>query len=119
MAVAGWRRRVHSARPPQWWAVAGVVAALVALSGTLAVLAGVVPVPVTKEEVVGYLVLTALGVVAEVFVLHVQVKREAQTSRPERDPAGPGPHLCGPRALVAGFVTGAAPPTCCTGASAG
>ncbi len=108
MAVAGWRRRVHSARPPQWWAVAGVVAALVALSGTLAVLAGVVPVPVTREEVLGYLVLTALGVVAEVFVLHVQVKREAQTLALSEIPLVLGLAFAAPGALVAGFVTGGA-----------
>jgi hypothetical protein len=73
MSVAVWRRTLESARPPQWWAVAGVVAALVTVSASLAAVGGVLPVPQTWEELVGYLVLTAMGVVAEVFVLHVQV----------------------------------------------
>ena len=52
--------------------------------------------------------LTALGVVAEVFVLHVQVKREAQTLALSEIPLVLGLAFAAPGALVAGFVTGGA-----------
>jgi len=108
MAVAGWRRRLLAARPSQWWAVAGVVAVLVTVSASLAALGGVVPVPVTGEELAAYLALTAMAVVAEVFVLHVQVKREAQTLALSEIPLVLGLAFAAPGALVAGLVTGGA-----------
>jgi diguanylate cyclase (GGDEF)-like protein len=108
MAVAGWRRRLLAARPSQWWAVASVVAVLVAASASLAAMGGVVPVPVTGEDLAAYLVLTAMAVVAEVFVLHVQVKREAQTLALSEIPLVLGLAFSSPGALVAGFVTGGA-----------
>ena len=67
-------------RPASWWAVVGVIGVLVCLSAALALL-----LPDTDHTTGGwhsaatFVLLTVMFGLAEVYVLHVQVKREAQT----------------------------------------
>jgi len=102
------RSRPAPSRPPQWWAVVGVVTLLVAAS--LALLPAVPDRPGLGllHSVTLVVVLTAMFALAEVFVLHVQVKREAQTIALSEIPLVLGLTFAPPPLLVLGFVLGAA-----------
>ena len=67
-------------RPAQWWGIVGVVVAL--LGGTFALVPalpnGIGPAPSSAGGLITLLGITAMCALCEIFVLHVQVKREAR-----------------------------------------
>ncbi|HEX6935947.1 MAG TPA: bifunctional diguanylate cyclase/phosphodiesterase [Actinomycetes bacterium] len=95
-------------RPPQWWGVAAVVACLLAVTAVLAVLTGLRPGAVSPAALASYAWLTVTFAVAEIFVLHIQVKREAQTLALSEIPLVFGLVFAGAGTLVAGLLTGGA-----------
>ncbi len=109
------RRPAASARrPAQWWGIVGVVAALSALTlallPTLPDLAGAAPVThhVGLRLVGGALLIAAMYALAEIFVLHIQVKREAQTLALSEIPVVLAVTFAVPAQTIAGMVLGAA-----------
>ena len=111
-----YRRRttVSARRPAQWWGIVGVVAALATLSlglvPTLPVLTG--DLPVTAHDgvrlVVGMVLISAMYALAEIFVLHIQVKREAQTLALSEIPVVLAVTFAVPAQTIVGMVLGAA-----------
>jgi diguanylate cyclase (GGDEF)-like protein len=101
------RRRLTQQRPTSWWGVVGVIACLLGLSAALAArLPRALGDGSPREllEVVGLAVMFAL---AEVVVLHIQVKREAQTVALSEIPLLLGLTFASPEAVVAGMTLGA------------
>ena len=101
-------RHPFRARPRQWWAVATVVLGLLVSSVSVGLAIGLGPIPQTPGAVASLLWITAMAAVVETFVLHIQVKREAQTLALSEIPLVAGLAFAPPGALVAGLVLGGA-----------
>ncbi len=99
------RRRAR--RPRQWWAVAGVVAILLSGSVLLALSGGLRLGPASPAWWLSVAWIVAMTLVVEVFVLHVQVNREAQTLALSEIPIVLGLTYLRADALVIGLVVGA------------
>ena len=101
------RRGGTPGRPPRWWGVVGVITLLLAVSGVLAARLPRDDVPDSPSDLVLALAFAVMFAVAEIFVLHVQVKREAQTVALSEIPLVLGLTFVLPQVLVTGFVLGA------------
>ena len=101
---------VLARRPAQWWGIVGVVVAL--LGGTFALVPalphGTGPAPSSATGLITLLGITAMCALCEIFVLHVQVKREAQTLALNEIPLVLALTFAGPVQLIGGMVAGAA-----------
>ena len=101
---------VLARRPAHWWGIVGVVVAL--LGGTFALVPalthGVGPAPSSAAGLITLLGITAMCALCEIFVLHVQVKREAQTLALNEIPLVLALTFAGPVQLIGGMVAGAA-----------
>ena len=101
------RRRGTPRRPPRWWGVVGVIGLLIGVSGILATRLPPDDVASSPADLALALTFAAMFAVAEIFVLHVQVKREAQTVALSEIPLVLGLTFVLPQVLVTGFVVGA------------
>ena len=95
-------------RPASWWAVVGVIGALISLSAALArLLPDTDPTTSGWHSAATFVLLTVMFGLAEVYVLHVQVKREAQTVALSEIPLVLGLTFVSPTLLVGALVLGA------------
>jgi len=106
MTPARVTRARRPSRPRAWWSVAAVVGCLLSASGLLALLVDLSAGPGTPAALWSYVWLAAMVAVAETFVLHIQVKREAQTLALSEVPLVMGLAFAPPAALVVGMVLG-------------
>src|SRR6187397_3086245 len=95
-------------RPASWWAVVGVIGALISLSAALArLLPQDGPTTGGWHSAATFVLLSVMFGLAEVYVLHVQVKREAQTVALSEIPLVLGLTFVAPTLLVGALVLGA------------
>ncbi|MGH8970581.1 MAG: diguanylate cyclase domain-containing protein, partial [Actinomycetes bacterium] len=102
------RARALALRPARWWGVLVVVAVLLAVS---VLIVSLVPLESSAAGTHALLVWAGLAVtfaLAETFVLHIQVKREAQTLALSEIPLVLGLTFAPSAQLVSGLLAGAA-----------
>ena len=108
-------RREYRVDPPAGGPSWVVIGALISLSAALArLLPDTDPITSGWHSAATFVLLAVMFGLAEVYVLHVQVKREAQTVALSEIPLVLGLTFAAPTLLVGALVWVPAPPTWCT-----